>query len=470
MTTMLADTDRQGSIDLEVVGGGSAVWRVDNPLQKNTAPPAGRLSGREATSTQQGEDTNAVTAPAPQDLLLSRIGHAMMGSTPGAVYVTLTTLVSTVVFAALGARSGADNPSSLHLLADVLISTLGVPSAMLGACLSLRRVTAEGGELEKLGAGTTMISEAALRGLKRAHATLWVPVTIILLLALLCFVSATRIGTRSKLTGNLITEDYAIVMVCAGFMALNLGLCVFPWWLTMKVAAVLVSDNIAEAEQAIQRCSPTAPEWDAEVVPMVLGLCDETLPLLSRGWGLGVGLNFLGWWLGAAGWFCLFLESETPAAAVIIVVCMFTPLALTYDVAAASSKCDTISDVLTDKRMRGPSHDRDFEHAITRIEKILDRQNTKQGLGFVVVGRVLDMKTLGNIVASLASAALVVLPVIYSLRPERAETTANAGLGDPCALSAVEAISAVDTIRAVLSQNATCYYNISISDVLAGGM
>eukprot|EP01051_Picozoa_sp_SAG22_P002608 SAG22_NODE_118_length_19263_cov_16.155813_20_plen_241_part_00 len=211
--------------------------------------------------------------------------------------------------------------------------------------------------------------------------------------ALICFVS----GTRSKITGRLITERYAIAVFFAGLLFANQALTVWPWYHTLKSASALVADAVAETKQSIQRCSPASPQWESEVVPSVLRLCDETLPWLSDGWGDGVGILFVGIWVASAGFFANFLESGEAYTAMLTMIAVLLPIGIAYDAAATSSDCDLLADVLTDKRMSGDASDKDLEHAIRRIELILDRQNTKQGLGFCVGYRVMDLKTLGNI-------------------------------------------------------------------------
>ena len=221
----------------------------------------------EEEAAQEKEDTNAVPSPTPRDLALCRLGSAFYGSTPGAVFAALTTVYFCFMLLTMGTRSTAENPDSkLRLLSDITF-VISIPfNTIGGAAWSLRRVTAQDGELQLLGAGETKISARALRGLRRAQALLWIPFTIFALLGLLCFVTATKVGTRSKITGNIITEDYAKLVVGTGFFFLCIAFAVFPWWLTLKVAAVLASDFVAEVRQAIERCSPTAPEWEAEVL------------------------------------------------------------------------------------------------------------------------------------------------------------------------------------------------------------
>ena len=133
-------------------------------------------------------------------------------------------------------------------------------------------------------------------------------------------------------------------------------------------------------------------------------------------------------------------------------------LGISYDAAAASSDCDLLADALNEKRMRGDATDPDSEHAICRVEQILDRQNTKQGLGFCVGHRVVDLKTLGNIVAAIVGVATTAVPILFSLRP----STASIG-DDMCSLTASE----IATIQGMMmNRNESCAYNMSLSEIL----
>ena len=110
------------------------------------------------------------------------------------------------------------------------------------------------------------------------------------------------------------------------------------------------------------------------MAPRVLELCDETLPLLSRGFGLGVASSFLGFWVAAAGLLASFLEGGHPTAAFVTVSFVLFPLGVSYDAAAASSDCVLLSDALNEKRMRGDLQGQAFGHAVRTIELILDHQ------------------------------------------------------------------------------------------------
>ena len=317
---------------------------------------------------------------------------------------------------------------------------------MVGSGIALGRVTAAGGQLALLGAGNTKISERSYRALRRSHAWVLVGFVIFIMVALLSFVSATRVGTRSKLTDRLITESYAAVVFVTGLMFLATSVALWPLWLTLKMASALVADAVSETRQKVERCTPGSAEWELEVLPSVLGLCTETLPLLSDGWGAVVATNFLGFWLCATGFFVAFLQGGAMTTAILVVVFVITPLAVVYDAAAASSDCDGISDALTDKRLKGPNDDLMHEHAVRRVELILDRQNTKQGLGFVVGERVVDLKTLSNILATIFGVGTTVVPILFSLRPSDASGLDSEAVASTCGLTE----SQTATVRNIL--------------------
>ena len=330
--------------------------------------------------------------------------------------------------------------------------------ALTWVVVSLRRVTGKGGHLFMLGAGEVRISEEAHRSLRRAHAWLAVLAVLFLMLSLLTFVTVAKAPTRSKLTGRLVTTRYARAMACTGLTFLTEALVFFPWYHTLKSASVLVADAVAETRQLIERCSPTSPEWESEVLPSVLKLCDVTLPLLSDGWSDGVGAAFVGSWVIATGVFSVLLESGFPPMAFFTVLFVLMPLGIVYDAAAASSDCDLLVNPLTNKRMKGPTNDIAHEHALRLVELILDRQNTKQGLGFTVGNRVMDLKTLGNIIVGIAGLASTAVPILFSLRPN----TISAGV-DACSLTTTEIAIFQSTMMA---RNESCDYNMTVNEVL----
>jgi hypothetical protein len=409
------------------------------------------------------EDTNAVVSPTHKDFVLTRVAGAFVALPIGVPYVGLAGLL--MILTSNTYHEG--EVSALTRVADIC-GACGTLVVLLGTAVSLRRATgtsAGRGQLATLGAGEARISERAQRSLGRAHVWISVLGFIFVMTGLLCFFTATRIGTRSKLTGRLITAAYARAVVAYGLNFCNYTLAL-AWWHTLKSASALVADSVAETRQAAERCSPTSPEWEAEVVPRVLGLCDTTLPLLSRGYGIGVAASFLGWWVSAAGWFALFLEHDEFGPGFFCVVSVLAPLGISYDAASASSDCDLLSDTLNQKRKRGPKGDVEHEHALGIVEKILSNENTKQGLGFIVGYRVMDLKTLGNIMAGIAGVASTAVPILFSLRPS---TVSTGDIGDRvCGLSSLSA-SLLATIQGAVTGmgNETCTYNdITLGEIM----
>ena len=91
-------------------------------------------------------------------------------------------------------------------------------------------------------AGKARISERDRRGLGRAHVWVSAVAAIVFMLGLLSLVTATRVGTRSKLTGRLITAAYGRVVFLGGLIFINGALIVPPWWHTLKSASTPVGD------------------------------------------------------------------------------------------------------------------------------------------------------------------------------------------------------------------------------------
>ena len=140
------------------------------------------------------------------------------------------------------------------------------------------------------------------------------------------------------------------------------------------------------------------------------------------------------------------------------ILAVLFPLGISYDAATASSDCDGLVDVLNNKRMGGDASDKDLEHAITRVEEILNNQNTKQGLGFTVGYRVMDLKTLGNILAAIGGFATTAVPILFSLRPN----TVSIG-DDACGLTDTEVTMLQSSM---LMRNETCAYNMTLNEIL----
>eukprot|EP01047_Picozoa_sp_COSAG01_P062364 COSAG01_NODE_7919_length_2992_cov_4.821984_3_plen_286_part_00 len=251
----------------------------------------------------------------------------------------------------------------------------------------------------------------------------------------------------------------AIVVFIAGLVFVNIALTSMPWLHSLKSASVLVADAVAELKQTIQRHSPTSREWESVVVADALALCEETVPLLSSGWGDAVAWCFIAWWLGALAWLAILLEGGTFVAAICMALCSVIPLGMTYDAAAASTDCDTLKDSLNQKRMRGPKNDLEHEHAVRIVELMLRNQNVEQGLGFVVWGRVVDLRTFGNIIAGLVGIGSTVLPILFTLQQSAIMPADSESNDASCELSEAQKVALQSTAQLI---NANCTFNISV--------
>lgn len=141
--------------------------------------------------------------------------------------------------------------------------------------------------------------------------------------------------------------------------------------------------QVIEARRAIATTEPATPEWDAEVTAKVLMLVHDTLPVLSKGFADGVVFVFAGCWLVASGFFAMRLSTGDRYPAVACTIAAIIPFLLSFDVASASSECDTLQKALNDKRIADLSEKAAAE--VLRLEMVLDRTNRKQGLGFTSV-------------------------------------------------------------------------------------
>jgi hypothetical protein len=437
------------SLDLQPEAEDMADERERSSLRSSTQDAVSPRQSRQRLmiAREAEEDTNAVVSPAHSDFLLTSIG-AKVAAIPFMwacnIFVGVGLLVSLNTY--------SDEPKTWLTHVFDTCQPVGGGIVLIGSGIALGRVTAVGGHLVSLGAGQTKISERSYRGLRRSHALMIVMFMFFTMLGLLSFVTATRVGTQSKITGRVITEGYAVVVFISGLSFLAFSVAVWPMWLTLKMASVLVADAVSETKQKIERCTPASAEWELEVIPSVLGLCNETLPLLSEGWGDAVAALFLGSWLCSLGYFAAFLETGgTTTPALFLVICAVTPVAVTYDAASVSTDCNLLDDALTVRRMDGPKDDLVHAHAIRTVELILDRQNRRQGLGFTVAKILVDLRMLGTILLTLASFGTTVVPIMFALRPGAAGEESSAAGMDICSLNGT-----IDQSRACCAGKGVC--------------
>jgi hypothetical protein len=319
---------------------------------------------------------------------------------------------------------------------------------------SLRRVTREGGQLQTLGAGNTKISAKAATRLGRWHIGLLVFSALWVLFGLFYVVNA-LLGNEDVITGF----PTALAMLAGLFVAYVVPLASWAWWLSLKVASALVSDEVTECRKLIDTTSATSAEWDIEVVPQLLQLVNSTLPALSRGWANGLLALWTACWAASLGMFTHYLDCGTMFFFVMGVISACVPLFLAADVASASSDCDTIKAELNSKRAADLSVENDAKLFV--LERLLQNLNKDQGLGFVVGGTVLDNTTLKMIFAKMAGLLGTVGPIILSLAPT---TTASADAGDlpQCAATAAE----IAHVRATFTNSSCSYTNLTVGSLL----
>ena len=154
-------------------------------------------------------------------------------------------------------------------------------------------------------------------------------------------------------------------------------------------------------------------KWNALVIPAVHGLVKTTLPMLSAGWGISLGLVFAAAVPASFSYVNLYLWWGGVYSVVMAVAIPLVALLVAADVAAASSKCDDLVMALNDKRFEDTSVETDTKLQV--LEHALEKLNRKQGMGFVVGTKVFDRITLRNMFVALASFASAVLPLIFAL-------------------------------------------------------
>ena len=220
----------------------------------------------------------------------------------------------------------------------------------------------------------------------------------------------------------------------------------------------------------------TDERWDIEVAKPCKALVN-TLAILTEGWAKGVVLiaNFC--LVGAVCCVCTLLSplantlgartdlSWVPAVVrgiivVVIALLIYIPLAVAGGPAAIGTACDNLTDKLNSIRLNKPTEKNDIKVGIT--ERALGNTNHGQGLGFKVLGVVLDKAMMARIAVQLGAAAWVALPFIISSYVSIQPITTGVNTGS-CSLSAPQ----VTLIKAAASLNGTCSYDtVSIGSVM----
>ena len=195
------------------------------------------------------------------------------------------------------------------------------------------------------------------------------------------------------------------LFVNAWVFTLAIGFPLAAMWLfSMKVGARLAEDDIVEVSKNAH--DPTACETDEAFDERVANPTREltdTMQLLSRGWGSGVGLGILALWLYAFSRFADFLlelhklhlglgtGEYTQARAFRVkmgpgIVLAIAPLIIVMDMATVSSMCDQLQSAINAFGLKKMSteeaaqvHQRTFP-----LLNTLQSMHSGQGMGFLV--------------------------------------------------------------------------------------
>ena len=297
---MLDDTSRQASTDLGVPEGEQTEFEVANPTAASSFTSVDESSIAIKTHTlsdgQAGAD-ELVTVPRPKLVVL---GRTLIPSSV-AVYIwgamPVWHGVSFLVARSLGAHAEKDN-SQLAWVADLLIC---VEFCLWATVADGQRVAvAAGGGLEKLGLGETAQIRTSSRATLKRWRLLLIPLASFLILVGVVTLGSIlfKIGSRSKLTGRVITPLYAYTVMVAlvPCWVLWFPLIFFSWIYSLQVGSVLAGEAITEVIESMERTSPRDPEWQTEVVAGVKKLVNVTLPDLSNTFGNVLGYVTLGCW------------------------------------------------------------------------------------------------------------------------------------------------------------------------------
>ena len=257
-------------------------------------------------------------------------------------------------------------------------------------------------------------------------------------------------------------RESALVEIPSKFFGFHVA---FAWFVALKEAALLASDAVIETRKQIHSTAVASAEWGSIVVPRVLSLIQKTMPALSSGFATSVlGIVFF-CWLVALIFFVRFLDGETNVLPGVFVFIGFSALPV-YDVASASSDCDSIHDSLNDKR--GEDLSKDAHDKLRILEVNLDRLNKKQS--FVAGGKVIDRATIKTTYAAIFDFLGFVVPLLLAFRPAEIKTSTEL-----CALSATQQIATTKGLygtaalsgTAAAASNGTCSYdNVTIGSVL----
>ena len=265
--------------------------------------------------------------------------------------------------------------------------TLGICLLAL-ALVSAREAVIPGGALDSLGQGKVKISSQARKRLQLwSYAlsffascsvlaglamTVWVflPDTELSVSALTPF--AQQVTFYSAFP-HLMMCTFDVLIIPAGLGVL----------LSLHGAATLATDAVAEVIRKAEALDFKNMEQWAALEAGCVNLAEVIMPCVSRGWGMTVLFGFAFGWVGALLFFLTSFPAQGMAKLGQLFLCVFTalvPLAVAWPLAAVSSDCSKLLNLLNKMRLRDLS-----QHARLRaLETAMRQLNNNRGLGFMV--------------------------------------------------------------------------------------
>eukprot|EP01043_Picozoa_sp_COSAG02_P020119 COSAG02_NODE_985_length_15457_cov_108.738247_7_plen_535_part_00 len=364
------------------------------------------------------------------------------------------------------------------------VSTIVLQSLLLVDMRASIRGAAGGGKLPRLGAGTALIPADKEKDLRELMPM--APMKALAVWTILWgFFLFTGWGLQSP-TQNRVTSVVAIVYGAFANEHVEKTATV-----ALRTATVLIGARIQAITKAVKLESETAgqdvgpEEWKRTVVGPCRELIGE-MRTLSDGWARSIMLGWANQLVQVVACLCFALS---PAFAEVlgeggehigapwlgyamqgfwffyaVVALPMEALDIVRAPAEVSTKADTLKETLNDIRISDFStetHDKIFI-----LECALENCNGGQGLGFCVMGTVIDLKMLDKLMWKLYGALTTMAPLAIAYSTFGAGK-AHPPSGDTCALSAVHA----STIQAMLSdRNASCVYNMTLESILRGAV
>lgn len=408
------------------------------------------VAGGEKNSSST-KDVEATQAPRSSFYALKFTGLVVRAqSVLGAASLPLLTLLGIAsAWSQLGPRILSNYPP-LDIVAGSMWAAMNI--VLVGGLPSVHRVTRPGGSLDRLRANTVLV------GAMKDSLEKWAVAMNIL--SMVFFASGFALLVQGMLSPDGDGADIKWTVnwkLSGGPYVMFIAVPCVCWWYALKVASMLVRSKISVALAAIQETDPNSAEWTSVVAPLVTSLITETLPILSTGWGDGLAVGFVISWLTALGCFSYYLCYKSVSMLFYTVAMLLLPILLALDVAGASAACVSLQNALNSKRTDNITPETHV--SIWRLETALERCNAKQGLGFVVAGKVIDTATLKTMFFTILSLATTVGPILFALNQSFEESIENC-VPSPIQIAVVKAAFAETT-------NATCSYtNLTVGAIL----